>query len=94
MYEKYALIDAQIKTLTAQKDELKLDIIKEMVDQGAENVKTAVGKFTIAKLKTWTYPEEVLALGEEFKAAKAAAESEETATYVEAPSLRFTQIKL
>jgi hypothetical protein len=94
MYEKYALIDAQIKTLTAQKDEIKLAIIQEMVDQGVENVKTAVGKFTIAKLKKWTYPDEVLAIGEEFKAAKAAAESEETATFVEEPSLRFTQVKL
>lgn len=93
-YEEYAILDAQIKQLEDQKDALRVTILKEMVEKGEESVETAVGKFTVAKLKTWTYPEAILAIGEKFKAEKAKAESTGDATYIEKESLRFTQIKL
>jgi len=83
LYEKYAVLDDQIKELTGQKEELRSLIVREIVGSGAEKVVTAVGNFTIAKLKTWTYPEKVLDLNEKFKAAKAKAESTGDATYVE-----------
>ncbi len=93
-YDEYAVIDAEIKKLEAKKDELKGLILKEMVEAGEESVETQVGKFTVTRLKTWTYPEKVVELGDKFKAAKAKAESTGEATYVEKESLRFTQIKL
>jgi hypothetical protein len=65
-----------------------------MVERGEENASTAVGKFTIAKLKTWTYTPRVAELEEEYKAQKAEEESTGDATFVEKPSLRFTKIKL
>ena len=93
-YEQYAVLDAKIKALTNEKDELKVLIIEDMVARGEENANTAVGKFTIAKLKTWTYTDRVKELEEEYKAKKAEEESTGDATYVEKPSLRYTQIKL
>ncbi len=93
-YDEYAVLDAQIKELENKKDELRGLILKAMVDSGEEAVETAVGKFSVTRLKTWKYPEEVLEKGEEFKAAKAKAESTVDATYTEKESLRFTQIKL
>ncbi len=92
--DEYAVIDAQIKELEAKKDELKGIILKEMVASGEESIETQVGKFTVTRLKSWTYPEKVIELGDKFRAAKAKAESTGDATYVEKESLRFTQIKL
>lgn len=94
LYEEYAVLDAQIKMLTDQKDGLRVDILNEMIEKGEEKTDTSVGKFTIAKLKTWTYPEKVLAIGEKFKAEKARAESTGDATYTESESLRFTKLAL
>ena len=45
-------------------------------------------------LKKWTYTPKVDELNEEFKAQKALEESTGEATYVEAPSLRFTKVSL
>lgn len=94
LYEEYAILDSEIKALEGKKDELRSLILKEMVDRGEEGVETSVGKFSITKLKTWTYPEKVIEIGEKFKAAKAKSESTGEATYVEKESLRFSQIKL
>ena len=94
IYEDYAILDQKIKALTNQKDELKVQILEEMVASGEEKVATSVGSFAIAKLKTWTYTDEVEKAEEEFKALKAAEESTGEATFVEKPSLRFTGIKL
>ena len=94
LYEDYAVIDAQMKVLEGKKDELRVLILKDMVDNKQEAIETSVGKFSVTKLKTWTYPDEVIAIGDKFKAEKAKAESTGDATYVEKESLRFTQIKL
>lgn len=94
LYLEYAALDAQIKELEAQKDEKKALILQQMVEAGEEAVETEVGKFSVTRLKTWTYPEKVIELGDKFKAAKAKAESTGEASYVEKESLRFTQIKL
>ena len=94
LYEEYALIDAKIKALTNKKDEMKIQILEDMVESGEEKVSTSVGSFAIAKLKTWTYTDKVTEAEEEFKALKAEEESTGDATFVEKPSLRFTQIKL
>ena len=94
IYEEYAILDAQIRDLTNKKESLRVDIVKEMVEKGEEKVETGIGSFSISKLKTWSYPEKVLEIGEKFKAAKAKAESTGEATYVEKESLRFTQLKI
>ncbi len=93
-YDEYAILDAQIKEMENKKDELRGLILRDMVEAGEEAIETAVGKFSVTKLKTWTYPENVISLGDKFKAAKAKAESTGDATYIEKESLRFTQIKL
>ena len=93
-YEKYAVLDAEIRELTAQKDAVKQAILEEMDESGVDKTETAVGKFTVTKLKTWTYSDKVIELNEDLKAQKATEESTGEATYVEKSSLRFTKTNL
>lgn len=93
-FEEYAVLDAQIKLLTEQKDKIKAGIIEDMLDKGEKKSETAVGSFTISQLKTWTYTPRVAKLEEEYKAQKATEEENGDATFVEKPSLRFTAIRL
>lgn len=94
IFEEYAIIESQIAALVAQKESLRPQIVKTMIEQGADKIDTGVGKFSISKRKTWTYPEWVTAIGDSFKEAKAKAESTKEATYEEAESLRFTPVEL
>ncbi len=94
LYEKFGTIDAQIKVLTSEKDELKGKILEDLAKQELTNIDTAVGKFAVAQLKTWTYSPVVTQLEEDFKAQKATEQSTGDATFEEKPSLRFTQLKL
>ena len=66
LYEDYAILDAQIKLLTEQKDELKVKLIDEMELAKERTIDTSVGKFTVTKLKTWSYSDKVTVLGEKF----------------------------
>jgi len=93
-YEEYAVIKSQIKKLKEREEGLKEEIIEEMAEKGEDKVDTSVGKFTISKLKKWTYTPKVAELNEEFKAQKAHEESTGLATFVEEPSLRFTKVSL
>ena len=94
LFEEYVVLDDQIRRMTEKKENLRTEIIIQMSAQQETKVVTDFGNFTIAKLKTWTYPEKVLALNEKFKAAKAKAESTGDATYVETESLRFTKLSI
>jgi len=94
LYEDYAVLDAKIKALNNQKDELKAQILEDMIANEQKNVDTAVGKFAIASIKTWTYTDKVSELEERFKAQKAKEQSTGDATCEEKPSLRFSQVKL
>lgn len=94
IFEEYAVVESQIAALEVKKEQLRPFILKQMIDDGIDKLETAVGKFSVSKRKTWTYPEEVLEIGENFKEAKAKAESTGDATYEETESLRFTQTKL
>lgn len=92
-YEEYAILDAKIKTLTDQRDAIRMEILENLVAQDLQSLNTAVGKFTISKLKSWTYTPAVEEKNEELKALKASEESTGEATYEEKPSLRFIQVK-
>lgn len=94
MYEKYALLDAQITSLEKEQDELRSQILTDMVSRGVEKEKHSIGSFTISKLKKWTYSVKFQTMSEKLKSLKAKEESMEIATYVENPSLRFTVIKI
>jgi hypothetical protein len=93
IFEEYAVLDAEISALEAKKEQLRPFILKEMADNKVTKIETAVGKFSITKLKKWQYPEAVLQMGEDFKAAKAKAESTGEANYEEQDSLRFSKAK-
>lgn len=92
--EEYAILDAKMKVLSDQKDLLRVKILEALVGSETPSVETPVGKFTVSKLKSWTYTEAVEEKTEELKALKAKEESTGDATYEEKPSLRFTGVKL
>lgn len=94
LQEEYAILDAKIEELSAKKDSLRVKIVEEMVGKGEKKIETAMGSFSISTLKKWTYPAKVIAIGEEFKAAQALAQSTGEATFEEKPSMRFTKLEL
>jgi hypothetical protein len=94
LYNEYANLEIQAVAIEVKKDQLRPLILKQMLDNDIDKKETAIGKFSITRLKKWTYPEKVLKIGEDFKAAKAKSESTGEADYVEQPSLRFNMIKI
>lgn len=94
IFEEYAVLEAEIAALELKKSQLRPFILQKMISDGVEKIETPVGKFSVTKLKSWTYPDDVMEIGEEFKAAKARAESTGEAEYTEKESLRFTSAKL
>ncbi len=94
IFDEYAIVVAQMEALEKKKDEMRPKIIEEMVSKGMKKLDTAVGTFSVVKLKKWTYPQEVLDINEAFKAAKAKAESTKEATYEEVDSMKFIITKL
>ncbi len=94
LYGEYAQLEAEEKAIKLKKEQLRPIIIEQMLNEGIEKLDIGVGKFSVTQLKSWSYPAEVVELGEEFKAAKAKAESTGEATFEEAPSLRYTSAKL
>lgn len=94
IYEEYALLEAEIAAREAKKEQLRPHIMQMMIDQGLEKVETSVGKFSVGKRKVWTYPDNVMSINEEFKSAKARAESTGEAVCEEVDQLRFTMAKL
>ncbi len=94
LFSEYATLESQIAELELKKEQLKPHIIKMMRDQGLDKTETALGKFSLTLRKVWTYPQEVLDIGEEFKAAKAKSESTGEAELEEVDQLRYTAAKL
>lgn len=94
LYEKYAVLDAKMKAIKAEKDIINAEIVEDILSRGEDKAETAVGKFKIIPLKKWVYTDKVAELEEAYKARKAQEESTGDATYVEEPSLRFSPIKL
>lgn len=94
LYEEYALVDKQIKELEEKKEQLRPHLLAMMVEKGQTKIETAVGSFSVTKLKKWTYPPRIKEMEDEFKAEKAKTQSTGEATYVEEDSLRFNIIKL
>lgn len=94
LYARYAAIKAKMKELEAEEAEIKPMIIAEFQAKGIDKLDIGAGKLSVTMMKKWTYPEDVVELGEDFKAAKAKAESTGDATCVETPSLRYVEAKL
>lgn len=93
-HEQYAFLKAQAKEIDEQLSALADDILKDMVSEDIKSKEISIGKFTVTRRKSWTYPEKVVALGDKFKLAKAKAESTGEATYTESESLLFTPVKI
>lgn len=93
-YEEYAVLTAQIKDLQNKKDALAVDILKDMVGNGLESQKLPIGKFTVAKVTRWTYPEAIVEAQDKLDAKKEKAKITGEATSETSDSLRFTPVKI
>lgn len=94
LYAEYADVEAQIAALELKKEQLRPHIVQMMLADGKEKLDIGVGKFSLSVRRKWTYPESVTKKEEEFKAAKATAESTGEATFEEFDQLRYTSTKL
>lgn len=94
IYEEYAVLTAQIKDLQNKKDALAVDILKDMVGNGLESQKLPIGKFTVAKVTRWTYPESITEAQDKLDAKKEKMKLTGEAVSQETDSLRFTPVKL
>lgn len=105
IYEQYALIENQITRGEEVKESLRLKIKEDMVARGATTEDRPFGKFSLATIKSWTYPESVVAKEKKIKeeiaeltaTAKAAKEKSITtgeAVCEESQQLKFIVAKL
>jgi hypothetical protein len=94
LYEEYAVIDAQIKALTDQKEGLRARILDVLIDQNEEKLPTDVGTFSVSHRKKWDYPERILKMESAYKTAQIKAQSTGEATYEIVETLLFTPIKI
>jgi len=94
LYSDYAILDAQIKELTNQKDSIKARIMESMAVNGENKIVHTFGSFSISKLKKWEYPEYITKMEDDFKAAQEKSKTTGEATCIETDSLRFTSIKI
>ena len=93
-FELYAIVQSKINDLEKEKESLRKIITDHMIESGETKRETVFGNFSISKRKTWTYPEYVEKMKDEFEAAKEKSISTREATYIEKESLTFTSIKL
>lgn len=94
IYEQYAFLTAQIKDLQNKKDTLAVEILQDMAANAMESQKLPIGKFTVAKVPKWTYPESIIEAQDKLDAKKEKAKITGEATSQETDSLRFTPVKL
>jgi hypothetical protein len=91
--KKYALLDAKIRELTAQRDALKVEILSSMDKEGVEKLETTYGKFTHAERATWRYSEKVQKLAEKLKLSQVKEQQQGVAVKEVSEYLLFTPTK-
>jgi hypothetical protein len=94
VYEEYAILDAQIKVLTTQKEALRELITEAVIENGKPVVDPSLGKFSVTQTKVWTFPEWCAVAKDKLEADIDKTKTTGEATYVEKPRLTFTAVKL
>lgn len=94
MYEKYAILQARIDELEAQKGSMRVLMLKDMLDRQVTKETTLLGTFSVTTTKKWKYPESVTKLEDEFKLVKAKSQTTGEATYDELQGIKFNPIKI
>lgn len=88
--EAYAEIKKQIAELEKKADEIRPLIVQEMVENDAEKVELkGYGDFIINKRRTWEFSDNVKIAQDNLDELMAKEKADGTATYVEAPILKF-----
>jgi hypothetical protein len=91
---EYASIKAQIKALTQRETEMKRDIQVYMIENGADKIEAPdVGTFSLARRKSWVYPQRIVEMEADLIVAKKKAEAKGEATYTDKPYFVFKEVK-
>lgn len=94
IFERFASLKRQEKDIKQQVDEVKVLVLKEMTDSGAEEADLeGVGKFVVVTKRTYTYPAAVVKMEEDLKKAQKDAVAKGDATYTDSPFIRFDALK-
>lgn len=91
--KKYALLDAKIKELEAQRLTMRVEILSNMQENDIIKEETLYGKFTRSGRTMWKYSKAVVKLQERVKVAQVKEQQKGTAKAVISDSLVFNKPK-
>lgn len=94
MYEQYALLKQQIKTLEDQASAILPKIIEDMQERDVKKESHSLGNFSLSTTKKWTFSESLVLAKDKLDAKFEKAKSTGEATFEESPRLTFTGIKI
>lgn len=94
LFAQYAALKSQIKTLEAELEPMKEQLLAVFVAKNADEIQTEFGTFTYVPKRSYTYTTEIINLEETLKEKKKQAEAVGTATYVIKPYVLFKETKL
>lgn len=93
-FNRAAELKLQIASLEAELDLLLPDILTEMTEKEADEVKLSSGSFVRYMRRKWEYPESVKVAEDNLKRVKAGTEATGEAKYEEIPTLKFVTKKV
>ncbi len=93
LFQEYAELKVQEKTIKTRLDELKASVIEEMDSEGLDKQPTPAGTFSLIHAKKWDFSESVKETEKGLKKMMEKEKSDGTATFTEALELRFTHNK-
>lgn len=70
LYAEFIKVEAKYKDIESKRDELRREIVDEMVKDGISKEETIYGIFTVAHKTSWTYTDIVGKLHERLKIAQ------------------------
>ena len=91
---EYAEAKAQMKYWADKESQLKPAITAFMIQEDADKIDSEFGTFSLAKRKSWAYPQPIVEMEADLKVAKKTAEAKGDATYEEKPYFVFKEPKV
>lgn len=94
LLDDFAELKRTEKEITAKVDEMKILVLKELQDNGAEEVDLGTSTISIGVRRTYHYPPQIVKMDEELKLAKKSAEAKGEAEPIENPYAIFKEKKI
>lgn len=94
LLKSFAALKQEEKEVKARVEEMKVRVLQELTAADLDEVAIPdVGMLVVVPKRTYTYPAVITKAEEDLKKAKKEAEAKGTATYTEAPFVRFDALK-